>query len=161
MPQGRLQFMGSYWSMKNVTLVAINRLWPINGTWRHSTGLTLIQIMVLLPDGHKPLPKLIIIWDYWHPPNAISQTMRETYLQNIIWMYFQRCLRNCHWTKKIIETYHDDVIKWKHFPRHWPFVRGIHRSPVNSPQKGQWRGALIFFFDLRLNKRLSKHETDT
>ena len=39
---------------------------------------------------------------------------------------------------------HDDVIKWKHFPRHWPFVRGIHRSPVNSPQKGQWRGALMF-----------------
>ena len=23
---------------------------------------------------------------------------------------------------------HDDVIKWKHFPRFWPFVRGIHRS---------------------------------
>ena len=21
---------------------------------------------------------------------------------------------------------HDDVIKWKHFPRYWPFVRGIH-----------------------------------
>ena len=39
---------------------------------------------------------------------------------------------------------HDDVIKWKHFPRHWPFVRGIHRSPVNSPHKGQWRGALVF-----------------
>ena len=39
--------------------------------------------------------------------------------------------------------FHDDVIKWKHFPRHWPFVRGIHRSPVNSPHKGQWRGALM------------------
>ena len=38
---------------------------------------------------------------------------------------------------------HDDVIKWKHFPRYWPFVRGIHRSPVNSPHKGQWRGALM------------------
>ena len=38
--------------------------------------------------------------------------------------------------------YHD-VIKWKHFPRYWPFVRGIHRSPVNSPHKGQRRGALI------------------
>ena len=25
---------------------------------------------------------------------------------------------------------HDDVIKWKHFPRHWPFVRGIRRSPL-------------------------------
>ena len=39
---------------------------------------------------------------------------------------------------------HDDVIKWKHFPCYWPFVRGIHRSPVNSPHKGQWRGALMF-----------------
>ena len=38
----------------------------------------------------------------------------------------------------------DDVIKWKHFPRYWPFVRGIHRSPVNLPHKGQLRGALIF-----------------
>ena len=39
---------------------------------------------------------------------------------------------------------HDDVIKWKHSPRYWPFVRGIHRSPVNSAQKGKWRGALLF-----------------
>ena len=39
---------------------------------------------------------------------------------------------------------HDDVIKWKHFPRYWPFVRKIHRSPVNSPHKAQWRGALMF-----------------
>ena len=39
---------------------------------------------------------------------------------------------------------HDDVIKYKHFPRHWSFVRGIHRSPANSPHKGQWRGALMF-----------------
>ena len=39
---------------------------------------------------------------------------------------------------------HDDVIKWKHFPRYWPFVRGIHRPPVNSLQKCQWRGAWMF-----------------
>ena len=38
---------------------------------------------------------------------------------------------------------HDGVIKWIHFPRYWPFVREIHRSPVNSPHKGQWRGALM------------------
>ena len=43
----------------------------------------------------------------------------------------------------ILRFPHDDVIKWKHFPRNWPFVRGIHRSPVNSPHKGQWRGALM------------------
>ena len=39
---------------------------------------------------------------------------------------------------------YDDVIKWKHFPRYWPFVQGIHRSPVNSPHKGQWHRALMF-----------------
>ena len=33
---------------------------------------------------------------------------------------------------------HDNVIKKKHFPRYWPFVRGSHWSPVNSPHKGQW-----------------------
>ena len=27
---------------------------------------------------------------------------------------------------------------------YWPRVRGIHRPPVNSPHKGQWRGALMF-----------------
>ena len=37
-----------------------------------------------------------------------------------------------------------DVIKWKLFPRYWPFVWGIHLSPVNSPHKGHWRGALMF-----------------
>ena len=39
--------------------------------------------------------------------------------------------------------FHDDVIKWKHFPRYWTFARGIHWSPVNSPHKDQWRGALM------------------
>ena len=38
---------------------------------------------------------------------------------------------------------HDDVIKWKHFQNYWPYVLGIHRSPVNSPYKGQWRGAVM------------------
>ena len=31
--------------------------------------------------------------------------------------------------------FHEDVIKWKHFPRYWSFVRGIHRSPANSLTK--------------------------
>ena len=53
-------------------------------------------------------------------------------------------------------TQHDDVIKWKHFPHHWPFVWGIHQSPVNSPHKGQWYGALMFSLICALNKWLSK-----
>ena len=31
------------------------------------------------------------------------------------------------------------------FPRYWPFVGGIHRWPVDSPKKGQWRGTLMFY----------------
>ena len=41
---------------------------------------------------------------------------------------------HCPW-RHFYQT-HDDVIEWKHFPR----------SPVNSPHKGQWRGALMFSF---------------
>ena len=54
------------------------------------------------------------------------------------------CYANGLWSPVLDAFLHDDVIKWKHFPRHWPFVRGIHRSPVNSPHQGQWRGALMF-----------------
>ena len=40
-------------------------------------------------------------------------------------------------------------IWWRHqienvFGRYWPFVKGIHRSPVDSPHKSQWRRALKF-----------------
>ena len=50
---------------------------------------------------------------------------------------------------------HNDVIKWKHIPRYWPFAGN---SPVSSEfpsQKSETRSFDVFF-DLRLNKRLSK-----
>ena len=57
---------------------------------------------------------------------------------------------------------HDDVIEWKNFPRYWPFVRGIHRSSVNSPLKGQWHGALMFSLICALiNPWVNNHETGT
>ena len=43
-----------------------------------------------------------------------------------------------------LSRHQDDVIKWTYFPRCWPFMGGIHRSLVDCPHKGQWRGALIF-----------------
>ena len=40
------------------------------------------------------------------------------------------------------------VTWWRHqleiFSTFLVFVRGLHRSPMNSPHKGQWRGALVF-----------------
>ena len=60
-----------------------------------------------------------------------------------IWLWFDLCFQSITYCY-MIYTYHDDVIKWKHFPRYWPLVRGIHRSPVDSSHKDQWRGALMF-----------------
>ena len=54
-------------------------------------------------------------------------------------LYAYISVTNGHW---ITESWW--CHQMKHFPRYWPFVRGIHRSPVNSQHKGQWRGALMF-----------------
>ena len=52
---------------------------------------------------------------------------------------------------------------WRHqikpFPRYWSFVRGIRRSTVNSPHKGQWRGALMFLWSaLWINNWVNNRE---
>ena len=52
------------------------------------------------------------------------------------------------------------ILSWwrhrmQHFSRYWPFVRGIPRSPANSPHKCQWRQALMFSL-ICANKLLSK-----
>ena len=38
----------------------------------------------------------------------------------------------------------DNVIEWKHFQRHWSFLKGNHRSMVVSPHKGQLCPDLLF-----------------
>ena len=87
----------------------------------------------------------------------IVEEEEEAFICKLHWVFFHPPLHlfvprvnintacSTHWHT------HDDVIKWKHFPRYWPFVWGIHRSPVNSRHKGQWRGAFMFFHDLRPN----------
>ena len=58
--------------------------------------------------------------------------------------YFRGNATSVSYVTISFEACHDDVIKWKHFPRYQHFVLGIHRSLVNSPHKGQWRRALMF-----------------
>ena len=59
-----------------------------------------------------------------------------------LWFKIQKiCAQPCtgHRTMIVAENIscvqHDDVIKGNYFPRYWPFVRGIHRSPANSSQR--------------------------
>ena len=53
-----------------------------------------------------------------------------------------------------VNKFHDDVIKLKHFPRYWPFVRGIHRW--QRPVTRSFDVCFDLHGDLHLNKRLCK-----
>ena len=81
--------------------------------------------------------------EYPFPPKLQNMTK----LKDAIWRH-SAIMRQWHTYHtsviKHLTVNHDDVIKWKHFPRYWPFVRRIHRSAVNSPHRGQWRGAFMF-----------------
>ena len=59
-------------------------------------------------------------------------------------IYHGKC--NIRYKVNLIKMQSNDVIKWKHFPRYWLFVRGIHWSLVDSLHKSKWRGALMVFF---------------
>ena len=68
--------------------------------------------------------------------------MAPCHRRSVMWKSFP-----CHDVAMNFRSVHCilyDVIEWEHFPRYWPFVRGIHRSPVISLHKGRWRGALMF-----------------
>ena len=53
-------------------------------------------------------------------------------------------------------TCYDDVIKWKHFQRYWPFVGGNSPVPGELPAQRPVTWSFDAFFDRCLNKRLSK-----
>ena len=88
---------------------------------------------------------------------SVCKLLRQRYIDNqfvYVWCFFLTAQRypfvnQCHFA-------HDDLIKWKHFPRYWLFV--WENSPVTGEfpsQRTVTRGFDVFF-DLRLNKRLSK-----
>ena len=73
------------------------------------------------------------------------------FIQGIMYTF---CTLSCFCTDCIMTS-------WKHFPRYWPFVQGNHQSPVNAPQKGQWRGALMFcLICARINVWVNNREAD-
>ena len=121
----------------NFWYVIFNQILVIYG-WGISCEIALIWMSLDFTDDQSTLVQ-VMAWCHQATSHYMSQYWPRSLLPygvikpqwvngGVCWDYF----------------WHDDVIKWKHFPRYWPFVRGIHRSPVNSPHKGQWRGALMF-----------------
>ena len=74
---------------------------------------------------------------YWHdsliPPSRVYPIK---YACSVVWFTL---LWLCRSSYAMMTSSNGNI-----FPRNWLFVREIHRSPVNFPHKGQWRGALMF-----------------
>ena len=49
---------------------------------------------------------------------------------------------------------HDDVIKWKYFPRYWSFVQGIHQPQVNSSTKASDAELWCFLWSVQTDEQI-------
>ena len=121
-----------------------NSLWPSDIISWHIFGSTLAQAMAccLVAPSHFLNQCCLIIGEVFSDGNFTGNTW-DIYP----WCEFDFIDSNLQpylpgaW--KIVCT-HEDIIKWKCFLCYWPFVWGIHPSPVNSPHKDQWCRALMF-----------------
>ena len=119
------KYIGQKWIQDKITKTPM-KLW-FRGCIVSSTAPSRTDIMVFLLCG-------------WYPPQETLQT------------HPQFSMNTTHIVVRLVDkimggqisTYHDNVTKLKQFPRYWPFLWGVHRSPVNSPHKGQWRGCFLW-----------------
>ena len=98
----------------------------------------------------------VSIWWRHHGSAMVIQlyciNLRYCNMQHILYInVFANCT-DLYNRSNAAQAQHDDVIKWKHFPRYWAFVRGSHRSPVQRPVARSFD----VLFDLRLNKQLNR-----
>ena len=92
----------------------------------------------LLEENNSPTILNIFYNDCWRLVDAGSQVIRRHGIYVVLLTYpglQQQGVTSDAWWRHQMETVSALLAL---------FVRGIHRSPVNSPHKGQWRGALIF-----------------
>ena len=108
--------------------------------WRHRKCLNIFKQM---SSSHHNKNYLTVCWKDHESDRVTCSSLSAGFIKKNNYII---AVATRHTRGNTNDLCHDDVIKWKHFPRYWPFVRGIHRSPVNSAHKGQWRGALMFPF---------------
>ena len=108
----------------------------------------------MLPDGTTPLPEpmltcyekcsMALTWGYFH--GKYSRYLSFKYVWQLL-IYHHRH-RDRWGNHRLCSFRYNFIAWWRHqmetFSASLAFVRGIHQSPVNSPHKGQWRGALMF-----------------
>ena len=161
----------------------VNSLWPCDAIWWQRSGSTLTA-----PSHYLNQCWLIVSKVQWHLSEGnftkrylshqslklvskllnlnLFKSPRGQWVKRGIWIALLSlpCVYFCQAIQmSLIESVgisqNHDVIKWKHFQCYWPFVWGIHQLPVNSPQKGQWRGASVFSLTwVWINGWVNNHE---
>ena len=98
-----------------------------------------LMISLLFPSASFPINvEAVVVCD-------TSKLIWRQYNAYAVW-----CVFVYHTIYPIKYALHDDVIKWKHFPSYWPFVRGIHRW---IPHTKASDAELWLFFNKRLSKQ--------
>ena len=134
------------WDQANITVMPYGH-YSVSDHWQHNSfkglsRLTRNKISKLrIPDRHFDYLRAVDSLHAQRPNNAESVS-----LSWLSWFFSNAVIWNAcpvRWGPDYCITIvwhgnsfritglfsvHDDVIKWKHFPRYWPFVRGIHRS---------------------------------
>ena len=116
---------------------------PSRLIWRHRNGF--FQQRNVSPTQFNYLEYscgsyLAAIWDL---ANGVLRTITHSAQSKVV--YFLECNSEMH----VVPTFRG-VIERKNFPRYWPFVRGFHRSPMDSSLRQR-------FFVVSLSKLLNKH----
>ena len=140
----------THWLGLEVWKIRMVSAWAIIGIFTNAKALTPMCV------------ESVVSWSY----SALTRHFFSEILITAMLLRIASCLANWnHWVmtnlmclsfSQLKLNKHDDAIKWKHFPCNWPFVRGIHRSRWIPHTKAS-DAELWCFFDLRLNKRMSKH----
>ena len=91
-----------------------------------------LKIVMEFSDIHLPITSRLVRVRYIRNPNLVIHVSADDLAPNGAWPSAGTMFTD------------SSMMTSSNFLRYWPFVRRIHRSPVNSPHKGQWRGALMF-----------------
>ena len=114
------------------------------------------------------LPFFFMYWNLWSDSTTCRRItvfycdQVNIYFKSVFHLFWTPINAGCEiFGQKVNCLEHIFFIKWKHFPRYWPFLRRIHRSPVDSPHKGQWHGALMFSLNQQLSNQWRRRWCET
>ena len=120
--------------LQNIIIMAWS-MWvldkQIKWSWIHGQGSMIMCLYMLISGEMKIKPDWVWLWNVF---NAVHCTNFSSKLKasvpkeskHFFWFQWVIVIYPLEWLCRIsphLSITHDDVIKWKHFPRYWSFVR--------------------------------------